>query len=292
MRTVRRTLLLLVVAAGLLAYFGLDRFLKHTVESQSTASLKLGTILSRARLSVFGGKLNLHEYQIASPKGFTAPHMLELGDVDLAVNYGQLRNDPIHVKSLTLNKPKLVIEQSNGAVNFKKAMDGMPAKSSSSDEPVRMVIDELKMQDAQVVIHPGLPGVQKEIVVPVPSIALKNVGSGRGSENGAAIKDVAMVVIAALAGAAAESGALPAELKSLLHVNVSQVAGRLGAEAQKQIAAAVPGELGQRLSKAAGDPAALSKDPGKVLQGEVGGFLGGKKDAPPPASGRAVPPKR
>ena len=155
-----------------------------------------------------------------------------------------------------------------------------------------MVIDELKMQDAQVVIHPGLPGVRQEIVVPVPSIALKNVGSGRGSQNGAAIKDVAMVVIAALAGSAAESGALPAELKALLHVNVAQVAGRLGAEAQKQIAAAIPGELGQRLSKAAGDPAALAKDPGTVLQGEVGGILGGKKDAPPPASGRAVPPKR
>jgi hypothetical protein len=134
--------------------------------------------------------------------------------------------------------------------------------------------------------------VRQEITVPVPSIALKNVGSGRGSQNGAAIKDLAMVVIAALAGSAAQSGSLPPELKAILQLNVGQVAGKLGAEAQKQIAAAIPGELGNRLGKLAGDPQALAKDPSKMLQGEVGGILGGKKDPAPPAAGRASPPPK
>jgi len=290
MKPVRRVLFVVIVAAGLLAYFGLDRFLKHTIESQSSASLRLATTLQSARLAVFGGKLKLHDYQIASPKGFSAPHMLELGGLDVDVKYGQLRNDPVHIESIALDKPRLVIEQSNGVINFRKAMEGMP-KSRSSDEPLRMVINELKLQDAQVVLHPGLPGLQQEIVVPVPSLLLKNIGSGQGADNGAAIKDVAMVVITALAGAAAESGAVPAQLKALLHLNVSQVAASLGAEAQKQIAAAVPGELGQGLSKAAGDPEAVIKDPGKALQGGVGDFLGGKKNDSAPA-GRAPPPKR
>ena len=220
--------------------------------------------------------------------------MLELGDTDLAVSYGQLRKDPIHVQSLTLNQPRLVIEQSNGVVNFKKAMDRLPAndKDSSAEKPVKLVIDELNVRDAVVVIHPGLPGVRQEITVPVPSIALKNVGSGRGSQNGAAIKDVAMVVIAALAGSAAESGSLPPELKAILQLNVGQVAGKLGAEAQKQIAAAIPGELGNRLGKVAGDPEALAKDPTKALQGEVGDVLGGKTTQPPAAGRASPPPKR
>jgi len=73
------------------------------------------------------------------------------------------------------------------------------------------------------------------------------------------------------------------------------VAGKLGAEAQKQIAAALPGELGNRLSKVAGDPQALAKDPTKVLEGEVGGILVGKaKDSgpatQPPAAGRTSTP--
>ena len=299
MRPLRRTVLVLVtllVVAGVIAYFSLDAILKRTVEEQSTKSLKLSTTLNSAHLSLFGGKLKLNQLHIGSPRGFSAPQMLMLSNIDVAVRYRQLRNDPIHVQSLTLKQPRLVIEQSSGAVNFKKAMDQMPASDSASEKPVKLIIDELKMEDAQVFIHPGLPGVRQEIVVPVPSITLKNVGSGRGSQNGAAIKDVAMVVITALAGSAAQSGSLPPELKAILQLNVGQVAGKLGAEAQKQIAAAIPGELGNRLSKVAGDPQTLAKDPSNMLQGEVGGILGGKKDAAPatpaPAGRAGTPGKR
>src|SRR6266436_2794485 len=257
MRPLRRVLLVLVsllVIAGVVAWLNLDRILKRTVETEGSSSLKLSTTLNRAHLSLLGGRLHLNRLDIASPKGFSAPHMLELGDVDLAVRYGQLRKDPIHVQSLTLNQPRLVIEQSNGVVNFKKALDRMPASDSSAEKPLKLIIDELKMQDAQVVIHPGLPGVRQEIVVPVPSITLKNVGSGS--------------------------------------LNGGQVAGKLGAEAQRQIAAAIPGELGNRLSKVAGDPQTLAKDPSKALQGELGGILGGKAKDAAPAGRTGTPSKR
>ena len=275
----RRTLVVLVsllVVVGLIGYLAVDGLLKRSVEKESSTSLKLATTLNRAHLSLLGGKLNLNRLGIASPPGYSAPHMFEMGDVDLAVRYGELRRDPIHVQSLTLNQPRLVIEQHNGALNFKTAMDRLPAHETSSEKPTKLVIDDLQIKDAQVIVHPGVPGVQQEINVAVPSLVLKNVGSGRGSQNGAAIKDVAMVVITALAAKAAESGSLPPELRGLLTLNVGQVAGKLGAEAQKQIAAAIPGELGRRLSKVAGDPASLAKDPAKALQGDVGGLLGGK----------------
>ena len=284
-----------VLVAAVLAALGIDAIVKSAVEKESTDSLKLSTTLGSARLSLFGGRLGLYRLRIASPKGFSAPHMLDMRKGELAVRYSQLRDHPIQVQSLTIDQPRLIIEQSNGALNFKKAADGMPP-SSSSEKPIKLIIDELKVQDAQVIIHPGLPGVRQEIAVSVPSIALKNVGSGSGSQNGAAIKDVAMIVVTALAAHAAESGSVPAELKAILHLNVGQVAGQLGAEAQKQIAAAVPGELGKRLSNIAADPSKVAKDPGNLLQGEVGGILGGKKNddaAQPAASGRArTPPKR
>lgn len=292
LRRVIPVVAVVVLLVGVVAYLGIDTILKTTVEKEGTDSLKLSTTLSSARLSLFGGKVNLNQLRIASPKGFSAPHMLQVGKIGVAVRYSQLRQDPIHVQSLKLDRPDLVIEQSNGAVNFKKAADAMPP-SSPSEKPTKLVIDELKMEDAQVIIHPGLPGLRQEIAVPIPSIVLKNVGSGPGSQNGAAIKDVAMIVITALAAHAAESGAVPPELKAILHLNVGQLAGQLGPEAQKQIAAAVPGELGKRLSTV--DANAVAKDPGSALQGEVGGILGGKKAAPPQpaASGRSsTPPRR
>ena len=279
MKTIRRVLLvlvLLVVVGLLVVYFSLNRIVQHTVESQATTSLNLNTTLNSARLSLFGGKLNLNQLQIASPPGFSAPHMLELGQTDLAVSYGQLRSDPVHVQSLTLDKPKLVIEQSGGTLNFKKAMDLMPPSDSTSQKnSKKLVIDELKVQDAQVVVHPNLPGLPSEINVPVPSIVMKNVGTGDGSQNGAAIKDVVMQVVTALAGSASDSNALPEQLKALLKLNVSQVMANLGSEVQKRIAAAIPGEFGAKLQEVIKDPQALMKDPGKAIQQNLGGLING-----------------
>ena len=273
LRRIVRVVVVLLVAAGVVVYLGLDRFLKRTVESESTRSLKLATTLDSARLSLLGGKLKLNELRIASPHGFSAPHMHELGGIDVSVRYGELGKKPIHVQSLVIDRPQLVIEQSNGALNFKKAMDALPPGQSSSDEPIRMVIDELRMEQARIVVRPGLPGVSQELAVAVPSITVRSVGSGSGSRNGAAIKDVAMVVISALAKSAAESGSLPPQVKALLQLDARQVAAKLGAEVEKQVTGAVPGELG------------------KDVQGELGGILGGKRESG--SAGRpSTPPKR
>ena len=283
MKLIRRTILavvLLIVIVVVVVFFRLDHIVKNTVESQATDSLKLQTTLNSASLSLFGGKLNLNDLQIASPGGYSAPHMLELADTDVAVHYGQLRKDPVHIESLTLTKPKLIIEQHNGVFNFKRAMEQIPPSESASSQkqPMKLVVDDLTVKDAQVVIRPGveLPGMPQEIPVTVPSLTMRNVGTGDGSQNGAAVKDVVMQVITALAGSASESNAIPDQLKALLHVSVGSVVGQLGSEAQKRVAAAIPGAFGKTLSGALQDPQALLKDPAKALQG-VGSLLGGNK---------------
>jgi len=81
-----------------------------------------------------------------------------------------------------------------------------------------------------------------------------------------------MQVMTALAEKAAQSDKLPVQLKALLHLNAAEVAGKLGAEAIKQVAAQVPGELGKKLS---------TEDPTKALQGLI---PSGSKPKPRPRS--------
>jgi hypothetical protein len=297
MKWFRRILLgvvALVIVVLVIVWFSLDHIVKTKVEANATDSMNLKTTLGGAHLALFGGKVNLSGLEIASPPGFSAPHMLTLGETNVAVRYGQLRQDPIHVDSLTLNKPVLVIENVGGKMNFKAAMDQMPkTESTSNKEPMKLVIDLLQVQDATVVVRPGLPGLPQELTVPVPSIAMRNVGSGDGSQNGAAIKDVAMQVISAMAASASEQGGIPEQLKALLHVNVGQVVSQLSSEAQKRIAAAVPGDIGKALSQAVQDPAAFAKDPVNTLKQGVGdrlgSVLGGNASTPAPATQPAVP---
>jgi hypothetical protein len=273
MKLIRRIIfavVLLVVLAGVVVYFSLDRIIKNTVQSQATSSLNLNTTLGSANLSLFGGKLNLSNLQIASPSGYSSPKMFGVGSTDLAVSYGQLRNDPVHVGAITIASPKLIIEQKNGQFNFKQAMDGMPKSDAapSDSKPLKLVIDQLTLTNPQVVVK-GLGAT--DIPVTLPSLELKNIGTGDGAQNGAAVKDVVVQIITAMAASASNSSALTAEFKTILSANVGAAMTKLGAEAQKRVANAIPGEVGQSLSKLVADPQALAKNPEKAVQSLLGG---------------------
>ena len=272
-------LLLVVVGGGAYVWINLNRILKHQIETQTTAQTKLKTELDSARLSVFGGELNLDDLKIASPPGFTAPQMFRLDNVDVNVKLGELRGDPVRVQSITLDKPQLVVERVGQSFNFKAAMDQMPKQPDAPKEdpnakPLKLIIGELTIKDPTVVLRPGdinIPGINlaKEYTITIPTMAMKNIGSGEGADNGAAVKDVLMQIITAMAAAAANSDQVPGQLKNLLNVDVQQVVAGLTAEAQKKIVEAVPGEAGRALANIIADPNALIKDPGKVVGAEA-----------------------
>jgi len=163
----------------------------------------------------------------------------------------QLRNEPIHIPSIRIDQPKLVIEQSGGKLNFKALMDqmsggsqqsasavsaapsaaGVPVEAaapaaavvaqSSGSKTVMLIIDDLTMDGASVVIRPGIPGLTNEIDVPIPSIDLKNIGNADGNGNGEAIKDVVATLIKTLVTQAAESDKVPSQVKLLLNSNLT-----------------------------------------------------------------------
>jgi hypothetical protein len=283
----------LVLVAVLVVYMSLNGIVERTVESQATQQLNLKTELSGASVSLFGGNLKLDDLTIASPPGFSAPHMLQLGQADVSVKLGELRGDPVHVAQVTLNKPKLVIEQAGmGEFNFKRAMDLMPKSDpapADNKEPLKVVINELTIKEPVVVIRPGIQGLAPEITVPIPTFSMKNIGTGDGSQNGAALKDVAMQVITVLAGQAANSNGLPEQLKQLLNVNVGQLVAQFAPQLQQKLQQALPGPVGETVAKLLNDPNALMKNPGQVLQEQGGQLLqgvlgGGKSPSTQPAT--------
>ena len=265
MRLFRRiglaVILLIIIALGIL-YFNLNRIIKHTIEVQSTDSLNLQTQLGSARLAIFGGKFSMDDLQIASPPGFSAPKILQLEKGAVEVSYGQLRSEPIHIKSLTLKKPLIVVEQTNGKFNFQAVMDQIP-KSDPNAKEIRLIIDQLKIEDATVVLRPGLPGLSQEIKVNVPTLEMHDVGSGEGNKNGAAIKDVALLVITSLAQKGGDMSNIDA-LKSQLSGAVKNV--------QEQAKTAINKQLNTVQDKLKGTGL---ENVGKDLSGSVDKALGG-----------------
>jgi hypothetical protein len=269
--------LLLLVGGGALLWINLNRIVEHTVETQATAQLNLKTELDGATLSIFGGQVTLKDLTIASPPGFSAPQMFRLQDANVAVKINELRGEPVRVQSIRLDKPRLVVERTGNTFNFKKAMELMPKQPETPPDqtkPLRLIIDDLTITDPVVVVRPGqinFPGITlpEEITIPIPTITLKNIGTDENAQNGAAVKDVVMQVITVMAANAANSDQLPDQLKNLMNIDVQQTVAGLTAEAQRRIAAAVPGEAGKALSNLLADPNALLKDPGSVVGAEA-----------------------
>jgi archaellum component FlaC len=238
-------LIVLVIVVAIIIFVRLDYIIKRTVETQATDSLNLTTTLDSAHLAVFGGQLTLKDLAIACPQGYTVSPMLGLNKASVVVRYGQLGKDPIHIQTIAIDGPKLVIEQKGNDVNFKAMMDQQPKKAPPptppsggdrpKDQPIRVVIERVDVTNASVVIRPGLPGLDKEITIPIPSITLRNIGNSDGADNGAAIKDAVMQVVTALANKASDSGAITDALRNALKDNVREVAGKLTKDFQKQI---------------------------------------------------------
>jgi uncharacterized protein involved in outer membrane biogenesis len=290
----------LVVVLGV--YLSLNGIVRRTVEKQSTASTNLNTTLDAAALSLFGGSVSLHDLSIANPPGYASPQLLSVNGVDVQTSLSQLRSDPIHVATIRINNPKLVVEQKDGKFNVRAAMDQMP-KTEPSAEPMRLIIDDLQISNATVVVRPGLsslpiqiPGVKEEYTLTVPAVKLQGIGTGEGNQNGAAIKEVVMMVVTKLAAEAANSDQLPPELRQLLSGDLSQVTAQLKQQFNakvEQITQDVSGKVSEELNKRLGGlnlpiggsttgPTTRPGDVvGKKIEEGIGGLLGGKKNTKP-----------
>ncbi len=274
--------LVLAIGAGVVIYLNLNSIVRRAIEKQSAASLNLPTKLASADVGLFSGELKMGQFEIGSPAGFKSERFFDLTGGSVAVTYGEMRKQPIHVKQIILDKPKLIVEHANLKFNIQAVMDGVP--KTPEDKQMKLIIDELQIKNATVVLVPGLPGLTKEIVVPIPSITLKNIGNADGNRNGAAIKQVALMTFVALAGQAAEYAGVPLDLNKELSKMLGGVSQQLGAEFDKQfkgitstLTKGLPGQAGQVIQGATKD---LQKQIGggndltKGLQDVLGG---GKK---------------
>ncbi len=247
---------LLIVVAVAAVYLSINVIVRSVVQRQATASLGVPTTLGSARLSLAGGNVQLNDLLVGSPAKFTAPDTFTLGGIAVTVNYGQLTGTPIHIQQITIDHPALFIEQVGGALNLKALMDQMPQTPQTSGgqptQPIKLVIDELDLNGAQVTFMPGIPGLAETMQVSVPSMTLKNIGNSDGSQNGAAIKEVVLQVATALAAKGADGAKLPPEVKMLLSGQLNGLSQQLGAEFNKQFQG-LAGSLGKQVQGKVGN---------------------------------------
>jgi hypothetical protein len=205
----------------------------------------------------------------------------------------------------------MVIEMQGMNFNIKKFIDSLPAgeetKTPEGKEPLKLIINDLKVNGAQVIFRPDLQalsavpgigqnlgGLKQEYVLSIPPLELQNIGSGEGNQNGAAIKEVVSLLVTQLAAKATQSDQLPPELRQVLSMNVTEITNmvkaKIGEQVNKQLGK-INEELNQKLggeagkaigdvlksSTAGGGGATTKPDVGKAVQQGLGDLLNKKK---------------
>src|SRR5687767_9424699 len=111
------------VLLSLIVYFNINGIVRRSVESHASSSLNVPTTVGGVSLSLLGGQVSLDDVQIGSPEGFHAPYVIKLDEGQVHVRYSQLRADPVRITSLTLDQPRILIEQAGGKFNFNVLAD-------------------------------------------------------------------------------------------------------------------------------------------------------------------------
>ena len=296
-------IVVLIVVGIVVVAYRIDGIVRQTVEREGTNQLDLTTTLANADVGLFSGSLTLDELAVANPEGYSAPRLLELGQIHVGVSYGQLTGDPVRIKSVTINSPRLTIERGGqgladlAKLNIRDLMDRLDTGEPTPEgEATKMIIDQLTVSRAQVVIRPNVPGLDEEYAITIPDVTLNNIGTGDEAQNGAEIGRVTADVVMALARRAAASEDLPEEVQSLLEGDIrsiaNQYAAKLGAEVRQELEQHL-GELGTGVGGAAekllqGDTKGAvddaQKKAGETIQQEaqnrLGGLLGGRRTPP------------
>lgn len=271
---IKRLVLLVVVLlviGGAVLYFSLGSIIRGAVEQQSTKSLNLPTSLGGATFAPFAGELSLSNYSVASPPGFSAKPMLELGGLDVKVSYGQLRSSPVRVQSITIDRPKMLLEQKDGKFNIKAMTEnlppGKPTEPTAEGEKMKLIIDSITIREPEVAVRPGIPGLPEEIPLKLGTYEMKNIGNADGNQTGVAVKQVVTQIVSELAAKASSSGGVPAQLKAILDGDLNAIAAQY-----------IPGDAGKVVGSLL--KAGVVEDPGKALQSVVNDATGGAATNP------------
>lgn len=271
----RRRLVLLAAAAILVLVVGasvairsLDLIVKGMIERYGSAATKVAVHADSVSLSLLGGSAAITELTVANPSGFSAGNVFRLGKIQLVVDRGTLRSNPLVVNEVTIVAPEVQFEiGQNGESNVEVirrnlsqyrpgARGGAPPQPGSNEptasqpsrkEPAdtqRFLIKRLSIQAAQLAIDTSALGGERRVVT-LPKTEEADIGARSGGATG---REVAAVVVRALVRDVAATVAA-AKVENALEKSIG---GETGKNLGEGVGEAVKG-VGRALNKIFGD---------------------------------------
>ena len=241
-------ILLLLVAAGAALYYSQSRVsplveaalgIEAAAEELLTRAVGTEVTIESFDVALADGELSILGLKVANPAGFHTPHVLEAGEVRVAMELASLLEDTVVVREITVEKPLLTYEVGPEGSNLEalqrnaESFTGSGEGTSGAAPRRRILIENLHVRGGRVAASAVfLEG--KSWKVPLPDIHLRNLSSG---DDGIAAAGVVREVMAEIARNARRSVApireLAGEIEDRIAHKASEVVEKLKRKLEK-----------------------------------------------------------
>jgi hypothetical protein len=240
---------MVVLLVIVLTLFG-NQALKIGIETGATSALKVGVSLNSAKLSIFGGSVELDGLKVQNPAGYQHPEFLTLAKAAVSLNIKSLLSDTIEIQKIQFDEIQLTLEQKGLTTNnLQEILDALPKSDEKAATPEakpktgkKMLIRELAINGVQVraKLLP-VPGKADTITLRLNPIVMKDLGSDKPINTA----ELSAKILKAIAGGIAEQG------KDLLPTDmINSIGSGLAGQGIKVLETA--GQTGEGILKGAG----------------------------------------
>lgn len=197
-----------VIVIGAVAFLvgNLDDLIKEAVEEVGSEATGAEVSLADVEISLTDGAGALSGLRVGNPAGFKTDYAFDLGGISLTIDPNTVTSDPVVIKEIVIDGPKLIYELAGTNSNidaiqqnvdaFAKGLGagGSSSSSSSESEGPKLVIEDLYVRGGEVSVSAGFLDGQA-LGTGLPDIHLEDIGKDDG---GASPAEVASEVISSI----------------------------------------------------------------------------------------------
>ena len=207
-------LLVVVVVALVVLASQSGSIIKTAVEELGPEITGTEVTLSSVDVSLLGGQAGIKGFVLGNPKGFKSDSLIEVGEVDVALDLQSLSSDTVRIKHIIIDGAELTYELSTKGSNVSAlqknierntgstdAAEESAAEGSDAESATKVIIDQVLIKGTKINLAASLLQGEGASLI-VPDIELNDIGKDDG---GATPAEVANKIFGVLNKAVGQS---------------------------------------------------------------------------------------
>jgi len=247
----------IAIVAVLIIFANLNSIARKGIVEVMSYVLKVDVTLKKADIKPFSGKAFLEGLVIGNPEGYKTKEAFSVERIEVALNIKSFRTDEPTVSLISLNNPRITLEQGFPGSNLTKLIENAERLQSKEEKAPpkasekKIKVDKIIVEGAMVSVSaPVLAG--KSLTIPLPRIEMNDFGGKKKSMTIAeSIKEFFSQIIRSIASAG--SGILPDDILKTLNSSIKGAANAVSKGAGS--AAEQIGKGGKAVMEGVGDAA-------------------------------------